>query len=101
MFEEAFTRGLNEVLTVQEMRALLDRSIDKYEGVHQGLLQLARVRFHLHTQGPDRAQAEIDRLRPSLSAFENLLPLIGVTQGNVDTWRTNGGPYPPGFFRTT
>lgn len=100
--EEALSRGLNELLSVNEMESLLDRSIARYEELsplHASLIKLARVRFYLHTQGLQRAQEALDDLKPDWLGHPNISPLISVTQGNIDTWRANGGPYPEGFFR--
>ena len=95
--EEAFAGDLNLRLTFSEMLALLERSIDRYEGTARDLLLLARVRFFIHARGPAAARVEFDEVVRN-NTNEQMAPHLELLRNELPLWPETGGPY-AGFFR--
>lgn len=95
--QEAFDRGLNELLTFSQMLSLLERSIDRYDGIQKGMLLIARARFFLHAKGADAARLEYEKLI-SANAHPELGSHLDLLASEIAIWPQSGGPY-DGFFR--
>lgn len=95
--ETAFESGLNEILTVDEMMALIDRSISRFDDQTVELLKVAKGRFILHALGPDEAIAYTDRLIPTIAN-----PRVRLFASNVQKeaalYSRETNPY-HGFFK--
>jgi hypothetical protein len=96
--EEAFARGLNEVLTFDEMLALLDHSIERYEEPWRGMLKIARGRFHWHALGGDAAADQLRLLEAEYGDSPTLRPHIEVFADELRNWPDARNRY-DGFFR--
>lgn len=96
--QEATTRGLNELLTWNEMLELIERSAECYQGAARCMIELARVRFFLHSKGIDAATQEWTAVERQFGASEQQ-HLIEDTRAEIARWPRDGGPY-AGFFRT-
>lgn len=96
--EAAFSRGLNTMLTFNQMLELLDRSIERYDDPWRGLLKIARTRFFLHARGVAAATAELTRLSDEYRDMSALQPHLENLAGELTRWPQTNDPYQDFFI---
>ena len=91
--EESFSVPLTQSHTIDELDALLLRSIERYEGIARGLVEIARGRFHMHAFGKQAGARMARDLRDRLGTDRVLAVHLDGLDREVEVWPEEGGPY--------
>lgn len=82
---EAFEVGLDTALSFEQMLSLLERSVERYDGLWRGVILIARARMFMHFRGRDAALAEIRVVERDYGQFPDLAPLIETAAREIQT----------------
>lgn len=88
----AIERSVLSDMTVTEMLAIMDRSIEQYSPPHCDLLRIQRARLVLHARGPKAAAALTEPLLRDI-ANPNTLALAQQFAREIELWDEAAAPY--------